>query len=116
MRVAVASNRESLKLIQGTVDLLILKTLTRGPQHGYGVSAWIRERTGGELGLEDAALYQALHRLERRGMIVSEWGLSSNNRRAKFYEITAKGRRRLAEDSSTWQRYARAVFAVLEPT
>jgi PadR family transcriptional regulator len=111
----VASERSSLKLIQGTVDLLILKTLTRGPEHGYGVSAWIRSRTGGELGIEDAALYQALHRLERRGLIASEWGVSDNNRRAKYYEITPKGRRRLAEGTSTWQRYARAVFAVLEP-
>lgn len=105
---------ERLKLIQGTVDLLILRALTRGPQHGYGVSAWIRERSGGELGLDDAALYQSLHRLERRGFVASEWGLSEKNRRAKYYEITRKGRRRLTEESSTWQRYARAVFAVLE--
>lgn len=110
----MASDHSSLKLIQGTVDLLILKTLTRGPQHGYGVSAWIRERTGGELGIEDAALYQALHRLERRGLVASEWGQSDNNRRAKFYEITPKGRQRLADESTTWQRYARAVFTVLE--
>jgi len=101
--------------MQGTVDLLILKTLTRGPQHGYGVSAWIRERTNGELGLDDAALYQALHRLEGRRLIESEWGLSDNNRRAKFYEITRAGRRQLVADSSTWRRYARAVFAVLDP-
>jgi transcriptional regulator len=101
-------------LIQGTVDLLILKTLTRGAQHGYGVSAWIRERTNGELGLEDAALYQALHRLERRRLIESEWGLSDNNRRAKFYKITRAGRRRLLADSSTWRRYASAVVAVLD--
>ncbi len=110
----MATDRSSLKLIQGTVDLLILKTLTQGPRHGYGVSAWIRERTGGELGIEDAALYQALHRLERRDLVAAEWGLSENNRRAKFYEITPKGRRRLVEESSTWQRYARAVFEVLE--
>lgn len=111
----MASDRGNLKLIQGTVGLLILKTLTRGPQHGYGVSTWIRERSGGELGLEDAALYQALHRLERRGLIESEWGVSQNNRRAKYYEITRKGRRYLAEEASTWRRYASAVSAVLEP-
>jgi PadR family transcriptional regulator len=109
----VVERRDS-RLIQGTVDLLILKTLTRGPQHGYGVSAWIRERTKGEFGLDDAALYQALHRLERRRLIDSDWGLSENNRRAKFYEITRAGRRRLVKDSSTWHRYARAVFAVLD--
>jgi transcriptional regulator len=110
----MTTGHERLKLIQGTVDLLILRTLTRGPQHGYGVSAWIRERSGGDLGIDDAALYQALHRLERRGLIISEWGLSENNRRAKYYEITRKGRRHLTEESSTWQRYARAVSAVLE--
>src|SRR5262245_17228238 len=104
----------SHKHIQGTLDILILKTLTRGPQHGYGVSAWIRERTGGELGIEDAALYQALHRLEHRELIASEWGASENNRRAKFYEITRKGRQWLARETTTWQRYARAVSSVLE--
>ncbi|HEY3517931.1 MAG TPA: PadR family transcriptional regulator [Gammaproteobacteria bacterium] len=112
----MAADRRTSKLMQGTVDLLILKTLTRGPQHGYGVSVWIRERTGGELALEDAALYQALHRLESRGLLVSEWGASDNNRRAKYYEITRKGRHWLAEESSTWQRYARAVSSVLDPT
>jgi transcriptional regulator len=112
----VASARRDSRLIQGTVDLLILKALTRGPLHGYAVSAFIRERTNGELGLDDAALYQALHRLEHRRLIESEWGLSDNNRRAKFYEITRSGRRRLAKDSSAWQRYARAVFAVLDRT
>ncbi len=110
----MAVDRRTSKLVQGTVDLLILKTLTRGPQHGYGVSVWIRERTAGELSLEDAALYQALHRLESRGLLESEWGVSDNNRRAKYYEITRKGRHWLTEESSTWQRYARAVFSVLE--
>jgi len=108
------TDRGSLKLIQGTVDLLILRTLTRGPQHGYGVTAWIRERSGGELGIDEAALYQSLHRLERRGFVASEWGLSENNRRAKYYEITRVGRKHLTEQSSTWRRYARAVSAVLE--
>jgi transcriptional regulator len=110
----VFSDRGSQKHIQGTLDILILKTLTRGPQHGYGVSAWIRERTNGELGIEDAALYQALHRLEHRELIVSEWGTSDNNRRAKFYEITRKGRHWLARESATWQRYAVAVSSVLD--
>jgi transcriptional regulator len=110
----VSSDRGSLKHIQGTLDILILKTLTRGPEHGYGVSAWIREHTGGELGIEDAALYQALHRLEHRELIVSEWGTSDNNRRAKFYEVTRKGRQWLARESAIWQRYARAVSNVLE--
>lgn len=110
----MSTSRGNLKLIQGTVGLLILKTLTRGPQHGYGVSAEIRERSRGELGLDDAALYQALHRLERRGLVASEWGISENNRRAKYYEITRAGRRYLAQEASTWHRYSRAVSAVLE--
>ena len=111
----MGADRKGSKLVQGTVDLLILKTLTRGPQHGYGVSVWIRERTGGVLELEDAAGSQALHRLESRGLLISELGVSDNNRRAKYYEITRKGRKWLTEESSTWQRYARAVFSVLDP-
>ena len=107
--------REALGLVQGTVDVLILKTLTWSSMHGYGISQWIRQRTDGALAVEDAALYQALHRLESRGLLVSEWGVSDNNRRAKYYEITRKGRNWLAEESSTWQRYARAVFSVLDP-
>jgi transcriptional regulator len=93
-----------------------LKTLTHGPQHGYGVSTWIHERTAGELGIEDAALYQALHRLERRELIVSEWGVSDNNRRAKYYEITRAGRRWLLRETATWHSYARAVASVLNST
>ena len=103
--------QDRLKLIQGTVDLLILRALTGGPQHGYGVSVWINERSRGELGLDDAALYQALHRLEHRGLVVSDWGVSDNNRRAKYYEITRKGRLHLTKESSTWKRYSRAVSA-----
>jgi PadR family transcriptional regulator PadR len=110
----MGKSQRNLKLIQGTVGVLILKTLTSGPQHGYGVSVAISERSRGELVLEDAALYQALHRLERRGFIASEWGLSENNRRAKFYEITRAGRRYLTAETSAWRRYSSAVSAVLE--
>jgi PadR family transcriptional regulator, regulatory protein PadR len=106
--------RASLDLLQGTLDVLILKTLSWGPTHGYGVSRWIRQRTDDVLAVEDAALYQALHRLERRGWIESEWGLSENNRRAKYYQLTAEGRRQLRAEVSTWQRYAAAVSRVLE--
>jgi len=109
----VPADRRSSKLMQGTVDLLILKTLTRGPQHGYGVSVWIRERTEGELALEDAALYQALHRLESRGLLVSEWGASDNNRRAKYYELSRTGKQQLRAEVSSWERYARAVGKAL---
>jgi PadR family transcriptional regulator, regulatory protein PadR len=82
--------------------------------HGYGVAMAIRERTGGELTIEDAALYQALHRLERQGLIEAEWGPSENNRRARYYTLTTAGRKRLQEDAATWRRYSRAVEAVLQ--
>jgi len=103
-----------LELVKGTLDVLVLKTLSLGPAHGYGVSRWIRERTDGALAIEDAALYQALHRMERRGLIESAWGLSENNRRAKYYQLTAAGRRRLRQESSVLRRYTEAVFRVLE--
>ena len=106
----------TLSLLQGTVDLLILRALQRGPAHGYSVSRWVRERTGGVLAIEDAALYQALHRLEARDWIEAEWGLSENNRRAKYYSLTAEGRRELRAEVTTWKRYAEAVFKVLETT
>jgi PadR family transcriptional regulator len=102
-----------LLLLQGSLDLLVLRTLASGPTHGYGVAAFIRERSSGALEIEDAALYQALHRLERRGQVEAEWGLSDNNRRARFYALTADGRKRLRADAANWQRYAHAVAAVL---
>ena len=108
--------RRASRLIQGTVDVLILKTLSQGPHHGYGVSRWIQRRTEGVLEIEDAALYQALHRLEGRGLIESEWGLSENNRRAKYYQLTDRGKRELHSESSNWRLYAQAVSQVLEST
>jgi transcriptional regulator len=106
--------REPLDLLQGTLDVLILKTLSWGPMHGYAVSRWIRQRTDEVLAVEDAALYQALHRLERKGWIEAEWGASEKNRRAKFYQLTALGRRQLRAEADSWRRYAQAVFKVLE--
>lgn len=105
----------TLTLLQGTVDLLILRALQRGARHGYAVSRWVHERTGAVLTLDDAALYQALHRLEDKGWIESEWGLSENNRRAKYYELTPEGRRQLRAEVSAWKRYAEAIFKVIEP-
>src|SRR5688500_19159286 len=101
-------------LLKGTVDLLILRSLQQGPSHGYEISRWVRDRTDGVLTVEDAALYQALHRLEESGWITSEWGVSENNRRAKYYRLTGKGRRRVHDDASLWRRYAEAVFKVIE--
>jgi transcriptional regulator len=103
-----------MPLVQGTLDLLVLRTLSSGPIHGYGIATQVHERTGGALAIEDAALYQALHRLDRNGLVEAEWGPSSNNRRARFYTLTPAGRKRLREDTANWRRYARAVEAVLQ--
>lgn len=104
----------SLVIIQGTLDVMILKALSSGAQHGYGISNWIRERTEGELAIEEGALYQALHRLAHRGLVEAEWGLSENNRRARYYRLTRVGRRELREAQDGWRRYARAVSRVLD--
>jgi len=104
-----------LSLLQGTVDVLILKALTWAPQHGYGISQWLNTKTSGELLVEDAALYQALHRLERKGWVESEWGVSEANRRAKFYSITRAGRDQLRSELVSIKRYVAALFKVLEP-
>ena len=104
----------SLELVQGTLDVLILKSLTWGPLHGYAVAELVRERSGEELKVEEGALYPALHRLEKRGLLEAEWGLSENNRRAKFYRLTAAGRAHLRAETQAWQRYVVAVSRVLE--
>ena len=106
---------ESLDLLQGTLDVLVLRTLMWGEMHGYAVSRWIRQRTDGVIEIEDAPLYKALHRLERTGCVEASWGVSENNRRARFYKLTPTGRRKLHEQESVWRRYAEAVFKVLEP-
>jgi transcriptional regulator len=104
-----------MDLLQGTLDVLILRTLAWSPMHGYAVTRWIRERTGGTLEIEDAPLYKALHRLEHAGCVSAEWGLSENNRRARYYSLTPRGRKQLKAEESAWRRYAEAVFKVLEP-
>ncbi len=106
---------DSLDLLQGTLDVLVLRTLIFGEMHGYAVSRWIRQRTDGVIEIEDAPLYKALHRLERAGCVEASWGVSENNRRARFYKLTPTGRRKLHEQESVWRRYAEAVFKVLEP-
>lgn len=102
------------KLVRGTLDLLVLRALSTGSLHGYGVWAWIRDRSGDVVQVEDAALYQALHRLEARELVRSSWGRSENNRKARFYELTDKGRARLEEEAGAWHRYAEAVGRLLE--
>lgn len=91
-----------LDLLQGTLDLLILKTLTWGPRHGYAVASWIRETTDQRLQIEEGALYTALHRMEKRGLLESEWGLSENNRKAKYYQLTPAGRKQLRARAALW--------------
>ena len=103
-----------LSLMQGTLDLLVLRTLMAGPMHGYGIATLIHERTQGELAVEDAALYQALHRLDRQDLVEAEWRQTENNRRARYYTLTPAGRKRLRADADNWRRYSRAVEAVLE--
>jgi len=100
-------------MLQGTLDLLILKTLSLGPMHGWGVSRRIQQFSSDVLQVNQGSLYPALHRLERRGWIRSEWRPSENNRRAKFYGLTAAGGRELVEAHTEWRRFARAVEAVL---
>ena len=105
---------EELGLLQGTLDLLILKTLAWGPRHGYAIARWIKDTSDEALTIEDRALYLALHRLEERDLVESVWGLSENNRRAKYYQLTTAGRTQLRLESSVWREYATAVFKVLE--
>ena len=103
-----------LPLVQGTLDLLVLRVLLSGPAHGYGIATEVYERTRGELSIDDAALYQALHRLDRQGLVDAEWRPSENNRRARYYALTGAGRKRLREETTNWRRYSRAVDAVLQ--
>ena len=100
-------------LLPGTLDLLILKAVSLGPQHGYGVLLRIGQISGDRLRIEQGALYPALYRLEHRGLLSSEWGTSENNRRARFYSLTAAGRRRLREEKNSWQRLVAAMTAAL---
>ena len=109
----MANDTETLPLLKGTLDLLILKTLSWGPMHGYGIATWLDDRSSGTLGVDDSALYQALQRMEGRGLLSAEWGTSENNRRARYYKLTAAGRQRLRTESDTWLRYTRSVTSIL---
>ena len=100
-------------LLPGTLDVLVLKAIAASPNHGYGVARWVRDATNDELVLEDGALYTALHRLEKRGLLRSDWKSSETNRRAKYYSLTAKGRDVLDEQTRAWRRSARALSRVL---
>ncbi len=105
---------ENLELMQGTLDLIVLKALVWGPRHGYAVARWVGETTDEDLQIEEGALYTALHRMETRGWLEAEWGLSEHNRKAKFYQLTPVGRRQLRASTARWTRYAQAVFKVIQ--
>lgn len=104
---------KDIDLIQGTLNVLILRTLAWGPSNGYAIAQWVREITTGDIELEEGALYPALHRMEHRGWISAEWGVSENNRRAKFYRLTPLGRRVLKARTESWERLVTAVGKVL---
>lgn len=108
--------RTPSEMLQGTVDILILRTLAWESMHGYAISRWLTDRTGGVLAVDGAALYQALHRLEHRKFVAASWGLSENNRKAKYYRLTTAGRAQFRTESAVWQSYADAVAKVLRPT
>jgi len=110
------SEDKSAGLLQGTLDLLVLKALTRGEMHGYEVAEWIHSTSDEALSIEEGALYPALHRLELRGLLSSSWDVSENNRRAKYYRLTAAGRKRLKESMESWQRTSAAVNRILKAT
>jgi transcriptional regulator len=105
-----------LPLLKGTLDLLVLKTLSWGPKHGYAIASWLEQRSGGTLGVDDSALYQALHRLEARGLVEGEWGLTETSRRARYYRLSADGRQRLHSDTATFLRYTQSVTSILALT
>src|SRR5438094_1964527 len=113
--MSTREERERLTLLQGTLDLLILRTLVFGPQHGQGIARAIQRTTEDELLVEHGALYPALQRLEERGWIAAEWGTSTNNRKARFYTLTAAGRKQLVRETTTWRRLAAAIGRVLGP-
>ena len=106
--------RDTSDLLHGTLDLLVLKALAIQPLHGFGLTRWIEQRTHDKLEIVDSALYKALHRLEDSGAIGAEWGVSENNRKAKYYSLTPKGRQVLRAEMATWKRYVAAISNVLE--
>lgn len=103
----------AIDLLQGTLDMLILKAVSWGPNHGFGVARWIEERTRDALTVEEGSLYPALHRMTRRGWLAAEWGISDNNRRARYYRLTAAGRAQLALEARSWRRFSEVVALVM---
>jgi PadR family transcriptional regulator, regulatory protein PadR len=107
------SASDQLPLVKGTLDVLVLRALAWGPMHGFEITAWLEERSDGTLDVDDSALYQALHRMEERGLVEAEWGITGNNRRARYYRATAAGRTHLRAETARWLRYAELVTGIL---
>lgn len=103
----------SLPFLKGTVDMLVLKALSWGPMHGFGIALWLEEQSDGALGLDDSMVYQVLHRLEERGYISARWKTTENKRRARLYTLTARGRAHLAAEASAWLRYSASVTGIM---
>ena len=112
--MGTVSRQPTPDILRGTFDMLILRALTWGPAHGYAVARWIERATNDALAVGEGTLYPALHRLEERGWIEASWGVSENNRQAKFYALTKRGRAQLRIEADSWRRYAAAVFAALD--
>jgi len=112
----MAATESTKDRLHGTLDALVLKTLTWGPRHGYAIARWLEETTSNALQIEEGSLYPALYRMERKGWIEAEWGMSELGRKAKFYKLTPQGRRHLKAETAEWADFARAVSVVLAPT
>jgi PadR family transcriptional regulator PadR len=104
---------EQTPFVKGTVDLLVLKALSWGPMHGFGISLWLEGQSSGSLSMDDSAMYQVLHRLEENELVSAEWGLSENNRKARYYRLTANGRKHLKRETDTWLRSSASVTSIL---
>jgi len=106
-------NASSLDLLQGSLDVIVLKTLSWQPMHGFGIARWIQRVTDDAFQVEEGSLYPALYRMENKGWVKAEWGTTENNRRAKYYRLTAAGRRQLVQSSDTWQRFSEAMGKIM---
>jgi PadR family transcriptional regulator, regulatory protein PadR len=104
---------DTMPLLRGTLDVLVLKALSWAPMHGFEITTWLEARSNGALGIQDSALYQAMHRLEARDLVTAEWGVTENNQRARYYKLTRAGRAYLVAETAQWVRYARTVTGIL---
>ncbi len=104
---------DGLDLMKGTLDVLVLKALSWAPMHGFEITAWLEAQSGGRLEVDDSALYQALYRMEQRGLVTAEWGVTENNRRARYYRVTAAGRAHLRAETARWLEYSETVTGIL---